>query len=198
MSKNRKQIAKDIRVSSRKNKQIQGEKHLQIEDLSAKAEELLEKLRSENSDLKDRLLRNAAEYENSRKLIEKETRSTIESSMAGMFREMIDILDNFDRAIDHMSNGNGTDKESIMEGIKKIDRRFHDFLEKFGVEPYSADGQRFDPSLHEAISVTTNPDLPDGQVIEEFVKGYRFRGKVLRPSRVVVNKVAEESEENYD
>lgn len=198
MSKNRKQIAKDIRVSSRKNKQIQGEKHLQIEDLSAKAEELLEKLRSENSDLKDRLLRNAAEYENSRKLIEKETRSTIESSMAGMFREMIDILDNFDRAIDHMNNGNGTDKESIMEGIKKIDRRFHDFLEKFGVEPYSADGQRFDPSLHEAISVTTNPDLPDGQVIEEFVKGYRFRGKVLRPSRVVVNKVAEESEENYD
>lgn len=205
MSKKRKNIAKDIKVSSRKARSIklldsQGKNAGLIEDLSKKAAEQIEVLQAENAELKDRLLRKAAEFENAKKIIDKDVKTTIESKTAVIFRELIDILDNFDRAIEHMNNGNGNgnDTESILEGIKKIDRRFHDFLEKSGIEQFSAQGNRFDPTMHEAISVTTNPGIEDGIVIEEFVKGYKFNGRIIRPARVIVNKVADESEESND
>ncbi len=203
MSKKRKIIAKDIKVSSRKARNIklldsQGGNAGLIEDLTKKAAEQIEALQKENTELKDRLLRKAAEFDNAKKIIDKDVKTTIESKTAVIFRELIDILDNFDRAIEHMNNGNGNDMESILEGIKKIDKRFHDFLEKSGIEQFSAQGNRFDPTMHEAISVTTNPGIEDGIVIEEFVKGYKFNGRVIRPARVIVNKVSDESEESND
>lgn len=168
-----------------------------IEDLEAKhtneiasLKEENESLAAENRELKDKLLRKAADYENARKLMKKETDSHISGYVERIFSDMISILDDFDRAIDHYERSGNT--EETIKGLKMIDANFHRYLEKFGITRFSSLGDKFDPSMHEAISIGNDNEKEDGIIIEEINKGYRLKDKTLRPAKVIVNQITEQ------
>lgn len=165
----------------------------QLEDENRTLKGLIEQKETEMREQKDSFLRKLAESENSKRLMKKETESTVENNSARLFREILLVVDNFDRAIESASKTN--DRERIVEGIKMIDKQFHHTFEKLGVTKFSSKGEKFDPSRHEAISVVYNPALKDGEVVEEHQRGYMFNGKVLRPAKVIVNKAENESKE---
>ena len=168
-----------------------------LEDDNIKHNNEKEKIENENrilSDeitvIKDKLLRKAADFENSKKIMKKEMDSQIKTYAENIFTEIIDILDNFDRAIEHFEN---TDNNvEILKGIKLIDKNFHELLDKFEVKTFSSMNKKFDPTHHEAISVKNDNSKKDGIILEELVKGYTFKKKTLRPAKVIVNQIIDE------
>lgn len=154
----------------------------QKEELNQRVEDLLE----ECSEMKDKLLRKAADFDNAKKLMAKERDAVLNTSKERLFVDLIDVLDNFDRAIEHFEKTDN--KEQIISGIKMIDKSFHDFLERHSVSPFTAKDMEFDPNLHEAISVVCDDSMDNNIVAEVFAKGYRLGDKILRPAKVVVNK----------
>lgn len=189
------------RVKKKKEKQMElfdgREKTQLLEDMESKfnneidvLKEDIQALVDENKELKEKLLRNAADYENARKLMKKESDSHINGYVERIFSEMINTLDDFDRAIDHYEKSGNTDE--TMKGIKMIDANFHRYLEKFGITRYSSVGEKFDPAMHEAISIGNDSTKEDGVILEEFNKGYMLRDKILRPSKVIVNQITEQ------
>ena len=194
MGKNTKSKSKSN--NKKTNIKLLADKHKQIkllEDELAKLnnqkeslEEKVENLQEECSEMKDKLLRKAADFDNAKKLMAKERDSVLNTSKERLFIDLIDVLDNFDRAIEHFEKTDN--KEQIISGIKMIDKSFHDFLDRHSVSPFTAKDMEFDPNLHEAISVVCDEGMDNNVVAEVFAKGYRFGDKVLRPAKVVVNK----------
>lgn len=152
----------------------------QVEEL----EKQLANLRSEKSDIYDKLLRKAADFDNYRKRTEKEKREQQQYALADFMSELIHTLDNFERAFAH------TDEQvspEYQKGMQLIYRQLRDLMEKKGLRPIPVEGKPFDPNIHEAISREERDDLPDGTVLEELQKGYFFRDKLLRPALVKVS-----------
>jgi len=95
---------------------------------------------------------------------------------------LLPILDSLDRA----TKVEGVSIEDLRSGIELIDRQFHDVLTKLGVEPIPAQGQAFDPTLHQAIQMVETREVPDNHVIDELQRGYRLRDRILRAAMVRV------------
>ncbi len=150
----------------------------------------IKSLSDEIAALKDNSLRKAADFENSKKIMKKEMDSQIKTNAESIFIEIIDILDNFDRAIEHFEKSDNN--VEILKGIKLIDKNFHDLLGKFEIETFPSIDKKFDPIHHEAISVRNDDSKKDGIILEELVKGYKFKKKTLRPAKVIVNQIIEE------
>ena len=169
---------------------MKNEKHSKEkkETISIEKEEYeeLKKVKETSEDFKDKYLRDHAELDNIRKRLFKEKEEYIKFANEDLLSEVLYAIDNFDRALDHM---NGTQKvESILEGIKMIQKQFHLLLERKGVERIEALGKKFDPQLHEAVEhVETGLDK-DEIVIEEIQAGYLLNGRLLRPAVVKVGK----------
>lgn len=137
-------------------------------------------------EFKDEYQRAYAELENARKRFAKERDDYVRFANEGLLEEIIYVIDNFDRALDHM---NGTQKvESVLEGIKMIQKQFHLLLEQRGVTKIEAAGKKFDPAFHEAVEHLESEESEDGMVIEEVQPGYLLNGRLLRPSAVKVGK----------
>lgn len=147
-------------------------------------------LADEVAELKDRLLRTQAEFQNFRRRSEKERLEF--SQYAGMeaVRELLPILDDFERAL-----GVECADAKYVKGMQLIHQRFADLLKKLGLEPIEAKGQPFDPNLHHAVEMTETEEAPDHTVLEEYQKGYNFKGRLLRAAMV---KVAVNSGEKSD
>lgn len=144
----------------------------------------LEKLRTENAFLLERLARLQAEFENFRKRNQREQQEFRDYALTDTLKQLLPILDSLDRAVKTESKS----VEDFRSGIELIDRQFHDVLTRLGVEPIQAQGQPFDPSLHHAIQMVETTDVPDHHVIDELQRGYRLRERVLRPAMVRVSK----------
>jgi len=140
-----------------------------------------DKLLVEKADLNDRLLRRTAEFDNFRKRAERERQEHYEYSGMETARALLPVLDDFERALQQPS----TDPV-YSKGIELIHARFYEILKKLGLEPIEAVGQTFDPNLHQGIEMVTTSDAPDQTILAEFQRGYRFKGKLLRPSMVKV------------
>ena len=95
------------------------------------------------------------------------------------------MIDNFERAIESVKENNNL--ESFAEGVKLIHKQLKEVLKKFGVEEIDAVGKEFDPNVHEAIMQVEHEEK-DNVVIQEVQKGYKLRGKLLRPSKVIVSR----------
>ena len=100
--------------------------------------------------------------------------------------DLIAVLDNFERTM--AAAGSGASTEVIVDGIKLVDRQFHQVLNSHGVQKIASVGETFDPELHEAIAVAETDEHPENTVIDEVSAGYRFESKVIRPARVRVSK----------
>jgi molecular chaperone GrpE len=107
---------------------------------------------------------------------------------ADLILRILPLLDNFHRALDHMPEMAQEDPglKQWVEGVKLVVRQFEDVLEGAGVEGIEAEGQQFDPSMHQAVVAEPSDEHEDGQVIAELQRGYRLRDRVLRPSLVKV------------
>lgn len=160
----------------------------QLEEL----EKQLEELRNEKTDLYDKLLRKAADFDNYRKRTEKERREQQQYALADFVSELIHILDNFERAFAHSDEQSNPEYQ---KGVELIYRQLKDLMEKKGLRPIQAEGKAFDPNLHEAIAREERDDLPDNTVLEELQKGYFFKDKLLRPALVKVSYRPAESDQ---
>ena len=145
---------------------------------------LLEEKTAEARDNLNRYLRAAAELDNLRKRTQREREEYIRFANESLLRELLPVLDNFDRALEAARAG--SEAQGVVAGVELIQRELLKVLEKFGVTPYSALGQPFDPERHEAVQRVFKPDAPDMTVVAETQRGYLLNGRVLRPAMVVV------------
>lgn len=150
------------------------------------SEELLREL-EELDELRDRHLRLAAEFENYRKRTRQELATTRTLAQAELTGRLLDALDDLDRVASTPIDS--TTVESLHEGVDLVHRKLLKELRDAGLEPVDAEGQAFDPNLHEAL-LTTPTDDPeeDERVSRVLVAGYRFGDRLLRPARVEVKK----------
>lgn len=142
----------------------------------------LEKEKKENW---DRYLRTAADLENLRKRQKRELDDVRLESKGRVLKEMLPVVDNLERAIEHATAQAGTNP--IIEGVQLVLRQFLTAFERLDVTPIEAGGQPFDPNLHEAIS-QQETDAPPGTVVQVLQRGYKSGDRLLRPALVVVAK----------
>ncbi|MGQ0794112.1 MAG: nucleotide exchange factor GrpE [Deltaproteobacteria bacterium] len=150
-------------------------------------QEELERKKKEYSDLYERYLRMAADFDNFKKRAVKEKSEVIFFANEELIKTLLDVIDNMERAIGH-SEASGEAKP-IVEGVKLVYKQFLSALEKFGVKTIEvARGQEFDPKLHQAIEHVESSDMPPGSVFSEAQRGYTLKERLLRPALVSVSK----------
>jgi molecular chaperone GrpE len=147
-------------------------------------EERIAALEAEKADLRDRMLRIAAEFENWKKRARKEQTDGEAKVRESVLRDILEVMDNLERAT--AVTGGSTDLQSVQQGIGLVLRQFASKLERYDVKPLEAKGKPFDPRLHEAISQAPSADVAPGTVLNELQKGYKVGDRLLRPASVVV------------
>lgn len=148
------------------------------------AEAELKQLRAERNSLLDRLARLQAEFENARKRAAKENADFRDFALADAARALLPVIDNFNLAL---KNANAK-PEDFRRGVELIHKQLQDVLQKMNVQPVAAQGQLFDPRVHEAIEMVESDDVPENHVVEELQPGYRIKERLLRPAMVRVAK----------
>ncbi|GLI36151.1 nucleotide exchange factor GrpE [Desulforhabdus amnigena] len=154
-------------------------------------EELLAKKNEELKELQDRLLRMAAENENTRKRLEREKSDGICFANENLIRELLPVIDNLERAVQHGEND--SDLEGLLEGVRMTLKAFAETLSKFGCNSFESVGKPFDPNYHEAVMQQENEEYPENTVLQEFRKGYTLNDRLLRAAMVVVSKASSSS-----
>ena len=149
-------------------------------------EERITLLEAEKSELKDRMLRIAADFENWKKRSRKELSDTEARSKEGVLRDFLEIIDNLERATASWGENKELDLKAIRDGVDLVVRQFRSKLERYQVKAIDAKGVPFDPRFHEAISQVPAPDAKPGTVVHELQKGYLIGDRLLRPAMVVV------------
>jgi molecular chaperone GrpE len=142
----------------------------------------LEKVRAERAAYLDRAARLQAEFDNFRKRNAKEQLEYREYALAEALKTLLPILDSLDRAL----KTNAVSLDDFRSGIELIDKQFHDALAKVGVQPVLAEGELFDPTLHQAIQMVDTDEAEDNHVIDELQRGYKLKDRLLRPAMVRV------------
>lgn len=158
------------------------------EDVSPESEQsLLQEKDEEIKRLQDRILRLAAETENTRKRLEREKADGINFANESLLRELLPVIDNLERAISHGTNG--SDCAGLLEGVRMTLKSFEDALGKFGCTAFNSVGLPFDPQFHEAVMQQESAEHPDKTVLQELQKGYMLRDRLIRPALVIVSRV---------
>ncbi len=147
------------------------------------AEEKIRKLREEKAGLMDQLLRKQAEFENFRKRTEREKADFMRFANFEMVRDLLPVLDGFERALTLES---GESMEGFKKGMELVRRQLLDGLKKAGLEPIESVGKKFDPNFHQAVVRAEKEGVEEDEVIEEFQRGYLFQGRLLRAAMVKV------------
>jgi len=141
-------------------------------------------LEAEVSALKDQYLRKLADYENFRKRMFREKEDSVKYANSQILGDLVTIMDDFDRAV--QSSELSKDFNSLHNGVDMIRKTMLGMLEgKYGLERFDSLGTAFDPNMHEAV-MSESGDCDEPQVIEEFIKGYRLRDRILRSAKVKV------------
>jgi molecular chaperone GrpE len=149
----------------------------------ALADEIVE-LRKDRDSLHDRLLRQAAEFDNYRKRVERERKDSAQFAAIDFVEDLLPVIDDFERALHVEAPG----ADSYRQGLEIIHRALMDLLRRRGVTPVDAVGTTFDPQVHQAVAYEEAPDRRDGEVMEQFTRGYRLGDKLVRPAMVKVAK----------
>lgn len=153
------------------------------------AEEKIAALESENAELKDQLLRRAADFDNYRKRMIKEKQEAFDYANASLLADLLDSLDNFDRTVQAAQSA--TDVQSIADGIAMISRGLVSMLEnKYNLSSYGEKGDSFDPEKHEAIG-RSEGDVEEPVLAEVYLKGYMLKDRIIRHAKVMVTVPAE-------
>lgn len=143
---------------------------------------------------KEQFLRLRADFENTKKRLEKDKFEAIRFANERLLEEILHVVDNFDRAMTSLSEGH--DPEKVKQGLQLAQNELHKVLETHGVQIIPSVGREFDPAVHEAVAVVESGEAKEGLVLDEIQKGYLLNGRLLRPSKVRIagpkNKFEEE------
>ena len=159
-----------------------------LEEVTLKNEELeklkedLEKQEAETQEYISLSQRLQADFENFKKITDKQNKEIIKFANQNIIKEFLDCYEDFGRALEVEND------ENLREGIELTYNKFKDILKKEGVEEIPAKGEKFDLNKHEALMVQASDDVENGYVIEELMKGYMYKDKVLKYSKVIVCK----------
>ncbi|MEQ9407494.1 MAG: nucleotide exchange factor GrpE [Fuerstiella sp.] len=142
------------------------------------------RLREENAELQDRVLRIQAELENFRRRSQREAADATRYQSLSVIRDMLPGIDNLKRAIDAAEQSGDT--QNLIDGIRMVASQFHDVLKQHSAEVINPEGQSFDPNLHEALSQVPSADHEPMSVFQVIEPGYRIHDRVIRPAKVIV------------
>jgi molecular chaperone GrpE len=135
------------------------------------------------------MLRAAADLENYRKRAEQEKKELEKYGAKSLVKDLLSTIDNLERAVEHADT---SEEANILDGVNMVLNQIHDTFEKHGIEVFDAEGEPFDPELHEAIQQVETPDHESGTVVEQFQRGYTIHDRLLRPAMVAVAKKVED------
>ena len=159
-----------------------------LDELALKDEEIaqlkedLEKQKAETQEYISLSQRLQADFENFKKITDKQNKEIIKFANENILKEFLDCYEDFGRALEV------EDDKNLREGIELTYNKFKDILAKEGVEEIPAKGEKFDLNKHEALMVQKSDDVENGYIIEELMKGYMYKDKVLKYSKVIVCK----------
>jgi len=165
---------------------VKDEKDLLIESKDKEIEEL----KKANADLIEKVKYNQAELVNYRKRKDDEVRDMLKFANQDLIVDLIPILDNFERALKGEENLDESQKK-FLQGFKLLYNNYNEVLKKYGVEEIETRGKEFDPMLHEAMMVGKDETKTNDIILDCLLKGYTLKGKVIRPSKVMVNSLDE-------
>ncbi|WP_117374940.1 nucleotide exchange factor GrpE [Borrelia miyamotoi] len=152
---------------------------------SSSMEKKITELENEISNLKDLYLRKQAEFENFRKRLEKDKENFIKFANENIMKDIINFLDNLERAID--SSKKSKDFDTLLSGISMIENEIlSSFDKKYSLKKFGKPGENFDPSQHEAISIEEKEGTKISEIVEVYQKGYCYNNRVLRTAKVKV------------
>ncbi|MEW6079546.1 MAG: nucleotide exchange factor GrpE [Thermodesulfobacteriota bacterium] len=155
-------------------------------DPIAQLQEALETVKKEKEELNDRFLRSAAEFDNYKKRLDRQWADFKKYANESLVRELLGVVDNLERAI-VASAENAAINACIIDGVKMTLDEILKVLDRFGVKPIKAAGEKFDPNFHQAVSTRKADDVEGNVVLEEYQKGYLIHDRLLRPAMVVVS-----------
>ncbi|MBI4970265.1 MAG: nucleotide exchange factor GrpE [Candidatus Omnitrophica bacterium] len=155
--------------------------------ISEEEYQMLAKQAKELEELRDKMLRTAADYENAKKRAVREKDEFLKFANERLIREFLPVLDNLDRAIVHAKTHKDS-RESILQGVEIIQKHLFEMLKSHGLERQEVIGKKFDPHQHEALGEIEHKEAPEETILEELEGGYTFQGRLLRPAKVRIAK----------
>lgn len=162
------------------------EENEEKEEKKLTPEEKIAALEKENAELKDQLLRRAADFDNYRKRMLKEKQETYDYANASLLEDLLESLDNFDRTV--AAAKDAKDAKTIADGIKMINESLVKMLEdKYGLKAYGKEGEDFNPNEHEAIGRVEDENAKKETLNQIYLKGYKLKDRVIRHAKVMVN-----------
>jgi molecular chaperone GrpE len=165
---------------------LQQEEYLRLKAEAAKAQEAW-----------DKMLRLQADTENTRKRLERDKQEFLKFANEGIISELLNILDDLQRAVD-LAETKHQDLSAFLKGVEMILGHLYDMLKDYGVKPIKAEGELFDPHLHEALMQAEDDTKPENTVIEELQRGYFLNDRVIRTAKVKVSKRTENREQRTE
>ena len=135
----------------------------------------------------DKMLRNQADLENTRKRLDREKQEFVKFANEGLIFDLLNVLDDLERTVD-LAESSKEDIAAFLKGIEMILAHLYEMLKNHGVKPIDAEGKIFDPNFHEALMQVENKELPEHTIVEVLQKGYLIHGRVLRTAKVKVSK----------
>jgi len=150
----------------------------------ADSEDAMAGLQADLDRFRDLALRSQADFENYKKRAAREKDDAVKYANSSLLQQLVSILDNFELGL-AAAKTNG-DESPIYSGMVLVQKQLNDLLAENGLEPIEAEGNKFDPNLHEAIAHEANVS-PEGTVVRQARRGYRLKDRLLRPARVVVS-----------
>ncbi len=152
----------------------------------ASEESLLAQMQGDIVRFKDLALRTQADFENFRKRAAREKEDASKYANASFLEKLLPILDNFELGLNAARND--AKDSPILLGMNMVSKQLNDFLTAVGVDEVKAEGENFDPNLHEAVAQEASAEVPEGMIVRQLRKGYKLRDRLLRPATVTVSK----------
>lgn len=146
----------------------------------------LDQKTKEAAEANEKYLRTYADFENYRKRVQRDQTDFKKYANEQMALELLTVIDHLSLAIKHANETGGG--EGLQQGVEMVHKQFRDVLEKFGIVPFKAQGEPFDPAMHDAMMQVETADVPENTVVQVFQDGYRYHEKVLRHAKVGVSK----------
>jgi len=186
-----------------KNKKVKKMKEVEIEDEKSKeeiietsTEEKINQLESEVLELKDKLLRKVAEFENYKKRTENDQMNLLTYAAESFIQKLLPVVDDFERSLQHIEDAQ--DIDAIKQGIKLIYDKLMKVFQEQGIKKIDSVGKRFDVDYHEALMQRADDSVEPHTVLDEIAKGYTYNDKVIRHTKVIVSEEKSSTEEETE
>ena len=143
-------------------------------------------LQAEIDRLRDQALRDRADFENTRKRLQKEKEDAVRYANKDLLERLLPVLDNFELGLSAARQS--ADNSAVLSGMGMVQKQLEDFARENGLQPIEPVGAKFDPNLHEALGEEPSAEVPEGHVVRQTRKGYKLKERLLRPANVFVSK----------